>query len=233
MLVVRLRAEHDFDEWRAAARGLLMKGTPPTEVRWEVARDDLFAAPSEVAAVTGRAVGVVPERFIALAKVALFHKDPLRFALLYRVLFRLQKDKGLLQLRSDPDVARLYKLVSDLREETQQRAEARNHPAPPMLSPPKEEVEARMQDDTEEAAQFTSMAAARAAVQECTRCPLYEHATQAVFGAGPQTAEVMFVGEQPGDQEDLAGEPFVGPAGGVFDRALEKVGIDRRRVYVT
>ncbi len=54
------------------------------------------------------------------------------------------------------------------------------------------------------------------------------HATQAVFGAGPGTAEVMFVGEQPGDQEDLAGEPFVGPAGGVFDRALETVGIDRR-----
>src|SRR5437868_963505 len=83
-------------------------------------------------------VGVVPERFIELAKVALFHKDPLRFALLYRVLFRLQKDRGLLQLRSDPDVARLYKLVSDLREETRQRAEARNHPAPPMLSPPEE-----------------------------------------------------------------------------------------------
>jgi len=233
MKVIRLLSEHDFDEWRAAARGLLIQGTAPTDVRWEVARDDLFAAPSDVSAVTGRAVGIVPERFIELAKVALFHKDPLRFALLYRVLFRLQKDRALLQLRSDPDVARLHKLVSDLREETRQRAEARNHPAPPMLSPPVGEMEAPMADETEEAAQFTSLAAARAAVQSCTRCPLYAHATQAVFGAGPRTAEVMFVGEQPGDQEDLAGEPFVGPAGAVFDRALEKVGIDRRRVYVT
>ena len=122
MKVVRLRSEHDFEAWRETARGLLIGGTAPAEVRWEVARDDLFAAPSDVAPVTGRAVGVVPERFIELAKVALFHQDPLRFELLYRVLFRLQKDKSLLSLRSDPDVARLYKLVSDLREQTQQRA---------------------------------------------------------------------------------------------------------------
>ena len=73
----------------------------------------------------------------------------------------------------------------------------------------------------------------RAAVQGCRRCPLYEYATQAVFGEGPAHADVMFVGEQPGDQEDLAGKPFVGPAGKVFDAAMEKVGIDRRRVYVT
>jgi uracil-DNA glycosylase family protein len=232
MKMVRLRSEHDFAEWRDAARGLLITGTQPSDVRWEVARDDLFAAPSEIAPVTGRAVGVVPERFIELAKVALFHKDPLRFALLYRVLFRLQKDKGLLLLRSDPDVSRLYKLASDLREEMRQRAEARNHPAPLTISPAEEEVEARMSDERE-AAEITSLAAARAAVQGCTRCPLYKFATQAVFGQGPQAAEVMFVGEQPGDQEDLAGQPFVGPAGAVFDRALEKVGIDRQRVYVT
>jgi len=87
--------------------------------------------------------------------------------------------------------------------------------------------------EPEEAAEITSLADARAAVQGCTRCPLYQHATQAVFGDGPATAEVMFLGEQPGDQEDLAGKPFVGPAGQVFDRALEKVGIDRSRVYVT
>jgi DNA polymerase len=59
------------------------------------------------------------------------------------------------------------------------------------------------------------------------------HATQAVFGEGPEHAEVMFVGEQPGDQEDLAGKPFIGPAGKVLDVAVEKVGIDRSRVYVT
>jgi DNA polymerase len=67
----------------------------------------------------------------------------------------------------------------------------------------------------------------------CTRCHLYKHATQTVFGEGPVTASIMFVGEQPGDQEDLAGHPFVGPAGQVFDRALGEVGIDRSETYVT
>lgn len=81
--------------------------------------------------------------------------------------------------------------------------------------------------------QILSLADTRAAVQGCHRCPLYEHATQAVFGEGPDHADMMFVGEQPGDQEDLAGRPFVGPAGKVFDAVVEKVGIDRSRVYVT
>jgi uracil-DNA glycosylase len=67
----------------------------------------------------------------------------------------------------------------------------------------------------------------------CTRCPLYKPATQTVFGEGPVDARVMFVGEQPGDQEDLAGRPFVGPAGQMFDRALAEAGIDRTRVYVS
>jgi len=69
--------------------------------------------------------------------------------------------------------------------------------------------------------------------RECTRCDLYKHATQTVFGEGPLDASIMFVGEQPGDQEDIAGRPFVGPAGSVFDAALEKAGIDRSTVYVT
>ncbi len=67
----------------------------------------------------------------------------------------------------------------------------------------------------------------------CKRCPLYGPATQTVFGEGPAQARLMFVGEQPGDQEDLAGRPFVGPAGQVFDRALAAAGIDRTRAYVT
>ncbi len=67
----------------------------------------------------------------------------------------------------------------------------------------------------------------------CTRCPLYKPATQTVFGEGPVDARLMFVGEQPGDQEDLAGHPFVGPAGQVFNRALASAEIDRARVYVT
>ena len=73
----------------------------------------------------------------------------------------------------------------------------------------------------------------RAEAAGCTRCDLYRHATQTVFGEGPVDAALMFVGEQPGDQEDLAGRPFVGPAGQVFDRAIAAAGIDRAGVYVT
>ena len=69
--------------------------------------------------------------------------------------------------------------------------------------------------------------------RKCTRCDLYKYATQTVFGEGPLDASIMFVGEQPGDQEDLAGRPFVGPAGQLFDAALDKAGIDRAGVYVT
>ncbi len=73
----------------------------------------------------------------------------------------------------------------------------------------------------------------RAQSVHCTACPLYRNATQTVFGEGPSRAEVVFVGEQPGDQEDLAGKPFIGPAGKLLDRALEEVGIDRSAAYVT
>jgi len=78
-----------------------------------------------------------------------------------------------------------------------------------------------------------SWEALREEAKGCTRCPLYKDATQTVFGEGPLDAKLMFVGEQPGDQEDLAGKPFIGPAGHVFDDALDKAGIDRARVYVT
>lgn len=67
----------------------------------------------------------------------------------------------------------------------------------------------------------------------CTRCDLYKCGTQTVFGEGPLDASIMFVGEQPGDQEDLAGRPFVGPAGQLFNSALEEVGIERSTVYLT
>jgi DNA polymerase len=67
----------------------------------------------------------------------------------------------------------------------------------------------------------------------CKACDLYKRGTQTVFGEGPRKAEMMLVGEQPGDAEDLAGRPFVGPAGRLLDTALEEAGIDRRRVYVT
>jgi DNA polymerase len=73
----------------------------------------------------------------------------------------------------------------------------------------------------------------RTAAKKCQGCDLYKYATQTVFGEGPADARVMFVGEQPGDQEDKQGKPFVGPAGRMLDNALEKVGIDRSEVYVT
>jgi DNA polymerase len=78
-----------------------------------------------------------------------------------------------------------------------------------------------------------SLGALREAAAGCRGCGLYENATQTVFGEGSKRAAVMFVGEQPGDQEDLQGRPFVGPAGKLFGRALEEAGIDRSKVFVT
>jgi uracil-DNA glycosylase len=71
------------------------------------------------------------------------------------------------------------------------------------------------------------------AAKSCTACPLFERGKQTVFGEGPASASILFVGEQPGDAEDVAGRPFVGPAGRLLDRALETAGIDRSQVYVT
>ena len=79
----------------------------------------------------------------------------------------------------------------------------------------------------------SSLGEVRAAARECTACHLYKHATQTVFGQGPRQTPIMLVGEQPGDYEDVAGKPFVGPAGKIMDRALEEAGIDRKKVYVT
>ena len=73
----------------------------------------------------------------------------------------------------------------------------------------------------------------RGAAAICTACDLWKTGTQTVFGEGEQASTVMFIGEQPGDKEDLAGRPFVGPAGALLDKALEEAGIDRTKVYVT
>ncbi|MBN9306774.1 MULTISPECIES: UdgX family uracil-DNA binding protein [unclassified Devosia] len=333
---VRLTSLNDFAEWRLAARGLLLGGTRPEQVAWDdpAAAVDLFAMPEDRPEdISRRAVGVVPPGFIALAEAAICHRDPVRFGLLYRLLFRLQKDRGLLEARSDPDVSRLHRLAAEVRRDSQAMlaairdgdagprfaawvgpqhyvlersvpallerfgeapwavlapyrsvawtgarllygrgarrggaprnaagaaawsgyfaaifgrawtmAAAGNPWAPQLIASLVDtSMEAAMQKpgkvvtlpEAAPAEAITSLAAARAAVQGCRRCPLYEHATQAVFGEGPPTAEVMFVGEQPGDQEDLAGKPFVGPAGQLFDRVLDTVGLERRRTYVT
>ena len=78
-----------------------------------------------------------------------------------------------------------------------------------------------------------TLSTVREAARDCQACDLYKRGTQTVFGEGGRKAELMLVGEQPGDAEDLAGHPFVGPAGKLLDRALEDAGIDRAAVYVT
>ena len=78
-----------------------------------------------------------------------------------------------------------------------------------------------------------TLAALREAASGCTACPLYRNATRTVFGEGPEGARAMLIGEQPGDAEDLAGHPFVGPAGRLLDRCLVEAGIDRKQTYVT
>ncbi len=87
--------------------------------------------------------------------------------------------------------------------------------------------------DVEGAPGITSLAALAGAEEACTRCPLYKNATQAVPGEGRRHSRLMLVGEQPGDQEDLAGKPFVGPAGRILDKALAEAGIARADTFVT
>jgi uracil-DNA glycosylase len=115
-------------------------------------------------------------------------------------------------------------------------AKIRNTPIPP---PRRATAQAsrwpvlRTPDTSGEEADATSIGEARKAAKNCRRCPLWRAATQTVFGEGPETARVVFVGEQPGDQEDIAGKPFVGPAGRAFDEILAEAGLDRIITYVT
>jgi DNA polymerase len=85
----------------------------------------------------------------------------------------------------------------------------------------------------EDRPKITSLKALRAAEAECTRCPLYKFATQVVSGEGAAHARIMLVGEQPGDQEDKQGKPFVGPAGGILAKALAEAGLERGDVFIT
>ncbi|WP_375451413.1 UdgX family uracil-DNA binding protein [uncultured Devosia sp.] len=365
MHTVVLQSLNDFDEWRGQARELLRAGVAPDEVVWRDPKSEagLFEQSEPDIAHAGdvRPVGAVPPAFIELAPKVLCHSDPERFGLLYRVLWRLQADRAILEVASDPDVVRLAGMASAVRRESHKmkafirfksivddtglerfaawfepdhyvvemtapfferrftgmiwaivtpyrsaywdgqslafgeggtRADVpsddavegdwktyfasifnparlkvammksemavkywRNLPEAELIAPlirgAKQAEQAMIKRaasqppshhlkrverhiiEQPEPTEIVSLADARAAVQGCQRCPLYEHATQAVFGEGPGDADIMFVGEQPGDQEDLAGKPFIGPAGKVFDAAIEVVGIDRSRVYVT
>jgi len=356
MLSVRLERLNDFDEWRGKARRLLVAGMKPSQVVWRVGSEDngLFEAGDDMLPQADGPIGTVPRQFIELAGSVIQHSDPERFAVLYRMLWRLQNDNQLLANAADSDNVMLTKWASGVRRDAHKmkafvrfraideryvawfepehytleatapfftrrfagmvwgivtpyasafwdkenlrfgpggtkkdvpaedavegdwqtyyasifnparlkvammKSEMpvkywRNLPEAQLIQPlvrnarqmeqdmidrattqpPARHLRQKAREVVEEPHDIGSLTDAAEAISDCRRCPLYEHATQAVFGEGPENADVMFVGEQPGDQEDLAGRPFIGPAGQVFDDVIEKVGIDRSRVYVT
>lgn len=361
MRTVVLKGKGDLAEWRDAARALLADGVDPAAVDWRCGEGaGLFGAAGLPAGAAGAAV---PRGFIELAAAVVCHGDPGRFALLYRLLVRLQRERALLDLATDPDVAAARRLEKAIRRDSHKMKAfvrfrelpgagprrrfaawfepdhhivARTAPffarrfadmdwmiltpkgsavstdgaltlsdepaARPDLADPTDALwltyyasifnparvkvkamqaempkkywknlpEAALIADllAQAPARVAAMAASEAApafhtrlqarragapvpppasadtlagtlaslhavARGCTRCALHGQATQTVCGEGPPRAALMLVGEQPGDREDLAGRPFVGPAGQVLDAALAAAGIDRAGVYVT
>jgi uracil-DNA glycosylase family protein len=245
MRTITLADEQDFEGWRRAARALALAGIPAAEVRWEVgaAGRDLFESPADPPQPAGQAAFSVPRAFLTLAETVIGHSDPERFSLLYTLLLQLRTRPGALDQAGHPLVLRLEAMAKEARRE----AIGRKRGAAALSV---EEMAQRSRLSPLEQAGLAAAAAAERQIQpggnalaaweavladakRCTRCHLYKHATQTVFGEGPLDARIMFVGEQPGDQEDLAGRPFVGPAGQLFDRALKDAGVDRARTYVT
>jgi probable DNA metabolism protein len=348
-LRVTLGAEDDFEGWRDAARGLAEAGVPPSAVVWQVegGEPDLFGGSDPAPPATGPSFAV-PRAFVDLARSAICHSDPARFALLYALLLKLRSNKRALEDRADPLVDRLEKLAKEVRRDVHkmhafvrfreiaedgdtrfvawfepdhhivrhtagffvrrfttmrwsiltpelcihwdgtvlnQSPGATRADAPDgdpveetwktyyasIFNPARVKVKAMTKEmpkkywknmpetalvagliagaQGREAAMIErsqampktsagenvklSWEALREEAAHCTRCELYKCASQTVFGEGPLDARILFVGEQPGDQEDLAGRPFVGPAGQLFDAALDEAGIDRSTTYVT
>ena len=191
--------------WQAAARGLLREGVPPGEVTFREGPGDAHAETVEAADPGIR----VPRRFVDLARAVAPHRDPSRWPLLYSVLWRLVHDNRELLESGDPEVTRLLAMEAAVAEGREVIGAGPFVPA------------------------GGTLAGLASAAARCTGCDLYRHASQTVFGKGPADARVVMVGEQPGDQEDRQGAPFVGPAGEVFDRALAEVGLPRERLYVS
>jgi probable DNA metabolism protein len=350
MVTITLEEPDDFEGWRDAARGLAAAGTPADQILWQVGGQtgDLFGgAPSAPAPLAAASPFAVPRAFLDLARSAICHSDPARFALLYALLLRLRGHPKAMEDEADPMLRRIARMAKEVRRDIHKmhafvrfREVAAPDPgaAPryvawfepehhivraaagffarrfanmhwsiltPMLcihwdgeslteSPgatradapdgdPVEAVwktyyasifnparlkigamvkempkkywknmpetalvgsliagaqarEAEMVERSREQIGGNALAAwtaLRDQAKGCTRCDLYKCGTQTVFGEGPVDAPLVFVGEQPGDQEDLAGRPFIGPAGQLFDRALSEAGIARDAAYVT
>ncbi len=243
MRTVTLADPHDFAGWRAAARALALERVPPAEVEWTVGegRADLFASPSPLPAGVPDGSFSVPRAFLTLAETVIRHDDPERFGLLYTMLLRLLVRPDALD--EGPLVRRLEGMAREVRRQAMGRKQAA--PALTGTEMPRTKLSKAEQDGLAIAADAERRVAGAggnllaawesllADAKRCTRCHLYKHATQTVFGEGPLEARIMFVGEQPGDQEDLAGRPFVGLAGQLFDRALKDAGVDRGKTYVT
>jgi DNA polymerase len=212
--------EPTLESWRSAARSLISRRIPPAEVTW---REATASTRAPGLFDEAHAPGVEPERgtplrvpraFLELAREAAVHPDPERWQLLYSVLFRIASgDRELLARRGDPEVERLRRLAADVSEGRAPRMPAIGAAS---FIPKTENLDEL----------------ARAAAS-CRGCDLYRTATRTVFGKGPASARAVLVGEVPGDQEDLQGAPFVGPAGEVLDRALAQAGLPREEVYVT
>src|SRR5437667_44257 len=197
----QVRIEPRFESWQSAARELLREGVPPETIEWLEATGG-EPCPAPVMGEPG--VHRVPRRFVEIARQVAGHPSAGRWALLYRVLWRvIHEDHDLLRLETDADISVLVAMEKAVRS------------AAPFVPP-----EASLEE-------------LRQAARICTGCDLHRAATQTVFGQGTEAARIALVGEQPGDQEDVQGLPFVGPAGQVLDRALGEVGLRREEIYLT
>lgn len=209
---VTLAGGADLEGFRRACRALWTEQAEPGSVRWRIGGEADAApgasAPTPAPPPTAVAHPLhVPPAFVPLCEQVILHRDAGRFDLLYRLLWRLQTEPGLRNDPRDADRVRAQAMAKEVHEDMVKSADGGETPR--------------------------SLPALRVALERCRECPIGEHATQAVPGEGPRHARLMFVGEQPGDQEDLQGRPFVGPAGQLFSRALSELGIDRRTVYVS
>ncbi len=203
-----------LESWRAAARTLLVEGVVPEDVVWrEAATQGGLFEPGVIRESPGDAPFRVPRAFVDLAATAARHSDPERWRLLYSILWRIVRGgPELLGSETDPELIRLKKLARHI-------ADA--------------DLAARTPGASEFVPKTNDLEELRRASLTCRGCDLYRDATQTVFGKGPPSARAVLVGEAPGDQEDLQGAPFVGPAGEVLDRALVAAGLPRGDVYVT